>query len=200
MTATALLLHCAETPVGVFFPAGLPLMFLFSLLPVCLSQFPGQYSPVFCVSQFRSFLFLPSRFLSHGFPLFSVVFSIFSAFSFLFLSGLLHSDGIYRGRGSGNDPAPSHRYAWGAKPPLHLVTAPAETSNRDVACRTRPLCLLIMRSCRWRLVLALKHVGGRDKGKKTKLFFLCCTPRGRRRRNSAASKRHRFVPFFFSNA
>jgi len=87
----------------------------------------------------------------------------------------LHSDGIYRGRGSWNDPAPSHRCAWGGKPPLYLVTAPAETSNGDVACRTRPLCLLIMRSCRWRPVLALKHVGGRDKGKKKKLPFPCCT-------------------------
>jgi hypothetical protein len=32
-----------------------------------------------------------------------------------------------------------------------------------------------MRSCRWRPVLALKHVGGRDKGKKKKLPFPCCT-------------------------
>jgi hypothetical protein len=109
----------------------------------------------------------------------------------------LHSDGIYRGRGSWNDPAPSHRCAWGGKPPLYLVTAPAETSNGDVACRTRPLCLLIMRSCRWRPVLALKHVGGRDKGKKKKLPFPCCTSRGRRRRNIAASKRHRFISLFF---
>ena len=169
--------------------------------PSASLSFPVDIPLFFCVSQFRSFLSLPSRFLSHGPPLFR---RLLSFLYFFFLSfpplGLLHLDGIYRGRGSGNDPAPSHRCAWGAKPPFHLVTAPAETSNGDVACRTRPLCLLIMRSCRWRPVLALKHVGGRDKGKKTKLFFLCCTPRGRRRRNSAASKRHRFIFFFFFNA
>jgi len=174
VTAAALLLHGAVTPVGVSFPAGLSLLFFFSLLPVCLSQFPSRYSPVFCVSQFRSFLSLPSRFLSLGFPPFSAVFSFLCLFPFP-PPFFLHSDGIYRGRGSWNDPAPSHRCAWGGKPPLYLVTAPAETSNGDVACRTRPLCLLIMRSCRWRPVLALKHVGGRDKGKKKKLPFPCCT-------------------------
>jgi len=138
--------------------------------------------------------------LSFGFSPLLLPFSLFSLpFSFLFLPPFffLHSDGIYRGRGSWKDPAPSHRCAWGGKPPLYLVTAPAETSNGDVACRTRPLCLLVMRSCRWRPVLALKHVGGRDKGKKIKLPFPCCTSRGRRRRNSVASKRHRFI-FFFS--
>ena len=174
-------------------------MFFFSLLPICLSQFPSRYSPVFlCFSVSVVSLSTQSVSLSRSPPFLPS--SLFSLLFFFFLFpplGLLHSDGIYRGRGSGNDPAPSHRCAWGAKPPFHLVTTPAETSNGDVACRTRPLCLLIMRSCRWRPVLALKHVGGRDKGKKTKLFFLCCTPKGRRRRNSAASKRHRFIFFFF---
>jgi hypothetical protein len=48
----------------------------------------------------------------------------------------------------------------------------------------------------WRLIFALKHVGGRDKGKKTKLLFPCCTSKGRRRRNSATSKQHHFIFFF----
>jgi len=167
--------------VSLNFPADIPLFFLcFSVSVVSLSTQSVSLSP------FPPF-FLPSSLFSRP----------FSFFSFFFL--LLHSDGIYRGRGSWNDPAPSHRCAWGGKPPLYLVTAPAATSNGDVACRTRPLCILIMRSCRWRPVLALKHVGGRDKGKKTKLPFPCCTSRGRRRRNSAASKRHRFISFFFQH-
>jgi len=201
VTAVALLLHCAETPVSVSFPAGLSLLFFFSLRPVCLSQFPSRYSPVFFVFlSFGRFSLYPVGFSLSVSPPFPAVFSLFSAFFLFFLFFLLlHSDGIYRGRGSWNDPAPSHRCAWGGKPPLYLVTAPTATSNGDVACRTRPLCLLIIRSYRWRPVLALKHVGGRDKGKKTKLPFPCCTSRGRRRRNSAASKRHRFISFFFQH-
>ena len=50
VTTTALLFHCAETPVGVFFPAGLSLLFLFFLLPVCLSQFPSRYPLFLCFS------------------------------------------------------------------------------------------------------------------------------------------------------
>ena len=56
--------------------------------------------PFFCVSQFRSFLSLHSRFLSLGFPPFFCCFSC----SFSLCSG-----GIYRGGGRGVDPASSHR-------------------------------------------------------------------------------------------
>jgi len=61
------------------------------------------------------------------------------------------------------------------RPPLHLVTAPGETSNGGVACRTWPLCFLIIRRCGWRPVLALtEHVGegerGRNREKKYKNF------------------------------
>ena len=45
-----LLLHCAETPVSVFFPVGLSLMFFFFLLLVYLSQFPSQYPLFLCFS------------------------------------------------------------------------------------------------------------------------------------------------------
>jgi len=100
-------LHCAETPVGVSFPAGLSLLFFFSLLPVCLSQFPSRYSPVFFLCFSVSVVSLSTQLVSLSrFP------SPFSAlFSFLLASHsfpLLRVT-IYRGRGSGVDPAPSHR-------------------------------------------------------------------------------------------
>jgi len=147
--------------------------------------------PCFCVSQFRSFLSLHSQFLSLSFPPFLLFFSSFLLFS------LLRSGGIYRGRGSRVDPTPSHRR------PCMGCTSPALPRRRQWWPMEASLvghgCSGISSWDGWCLTLALKHVGGRDKGKKIKLFFPCCTSRGGRRRNNTALKRHRFV-LFFSNA
>jgi len=130
VTAAALLLHGAVTPVGVSFPAGLSLLFFFSLLPVCLSQFPSRYSPFFCVSQFRSSLSLPSRFLSLSFPplSFSKQKYFQLSLSFLSLSSPFMSctPSVFIGRGREGHPAlPSHGRAWWQHGGGYYTAAPA---------------------------------------------------------------------------
>jgi hypothetical protein len=71
-------------------------------------------------------------FLSFGLPFFF----LFSPFTF--------RDSIYKGRGSGIDPAPSHHCAWGAQFSCSVV-APREVANGGVACKAQLLCFLIMR-------------------------------------------------------
>jgi len=100
VTAAALLLHCAETPVGVSFPAGFSFLSFFFLLPDCLSRFSCRY-PWF----FGSSVSVVPLSLSIGFSLFrflSPFAAVLSFLSFFFpLSSLLHSDGIYRAGGAG---------------------------------------------------------------------------------------------------
>jgi len=147
--------------------------------------------PGFWFVLFRSFLSQHCRFLS-----LSVSLTVFYHFFLSFLSSSFRVT-IYRGRGSGVDPSPSHcRPCMGRTSPalpLSWQRWPMEASLAGHGCSG------ISSWDGWPLILALKHVGGRDKGKKTKLLFPCCTSRGRRRRrrrNSAASKQHHFVFFF----
>jgi len=145
--------RCVEIPISVLFPRRFILYILFLPSPRLSLSVSLSISPVFFVSQFRSFLFLHSRFLSLSFPPFSIVF--LPPFP-------LRSGGIYRGRGSGVDPAPSHHR-------VHMVhvatsaTASTVVANGGVAYGARLLGHLIMR---W----VAEHVGrrGRDKEKKTK--------------------------------
>jgi len=157
-TSNSEALHCAETPVGVSFPAGLSLLFFFSLLPVCLSQFPSRYSPVFFLCFSVSFVSLSTQLVSISrFP------SPFSAlFSFLLASPFpLLRVTIYRGRGSGVDPAPSHRCPCMGRTspalPRRWQRWPMEASLAGYGCSG------ISSWDGWRLTSALRHVGGRDK-------------------------------------
>ena len=85
----------------LFFLSPRYLLFLSSVSPLL---FPFLSRKPFCFSLSVSPFFLKNdRTLSLGLPFFFLPF-----FSFPPLS-LLHSGGIYRGRGSGVDPAPSHR-------------------------------------------------------------------------------------------
>jgi len=102
VTAAALLLHCAETPVGVSFPTGFSFLSFFFLLPNCISRFPCRYPRFFgfSVSVVPLSLSLSrSVSLSFGFSPRLLLFSLSSS-SFRVT--------IYRGRGSGVDLAPSH--------------------------------------------------------------------------------------------
>jgi len=97
VTAAALLLHCAETPVGISFPAGFSFLSFFFLLPDCLSRFPCRYPRFF------------------GFSVSVVPLSLSLSVSLPVCCRSLPSSSsfrvtIYRGRGSGVDLAPSHRY------------------------------------------------------------------------------------------
>jgi len=92
MTAAVLPLRDVETPVCVFSP--LPVCFfcpLFFLLPVCLSRSPCQYP----------YCFGPFSLNTIGLSL--------SRSPFLFSAVFFPRVTIYRGRGSGVDPAPSNR-------------------------------------------------------------------------------------------
>ena len=62
---------------------------------------------------------------------------------------------IFIGAGGARSTLPCPIISWGVRPSLHLFTTPGVTSNGGVACRTRPLCFLIMKRCGWRPVLAL---------------------------------------------
>jgi len=127
VTAAALLLHGAVIPVGVSFPAGLSLLFFFSLLPVCLSQFPSRYSPVFlCFSvsvvslstQSVSLSRFPSSFFKNTSSSPSL-----SSFSFSFLSC---TPSVFIGRGSKGHPAlPSHGRVWWQHGGGYCTAAPA---------------------------------------------------------------------------
>ena len=110
MTAATLLLHCAETPVGVSFPAGLSLLFFFFLLPVCLSQFPSRYPMFLCFSVSVVSLSTQSVSLSQ-FPPFSAVFLLFSSF-FLFCVRVVF---IEVGGVGLILPHPIAAHAWGAR-------------------------------------------------------------------------------------
>jgi len=105
VTATTLLLHCAETPVGVFFPAGLSLLFFFFLLLVCLSQFPSRYPLFLCFSVSIISLSTQSVSLSR-FPPFFLSFSSSSRVLAL---------GVFIGqKGAGASLLPPYSSAWGA--------------------------------------------------------------------------------------
>jgi len=177
--------RCVEIPIGVLFPRRFILSILFLPSPRLSLSVSLSISSAF-------------SFLSFGrFSLYAVSFSLsvppfFCPFSPFFPLLFTFRDSIYKGRGSGVDPAPSHRRVHVA----HVATStttPAVVANGGVACGARLLRNIIMR---W----VAEHVGrkGRDKEKKTKkCLFPCCMSGGRRRRNSAASKQHRFVSFFF---
>ena len=100
----------AETPVGVSFPAGFSFLSFFFLLPDCLSRFTCRYPRFFgfsvsVVPLSLSVGFSLFRFLS---PFAAVLPSFLCLFPFPPLSSSFRVI-IYRGRGSGVDPAPSHR-------------------------------------------------------------------------------------------
>jgi len=179
--------RCVEIPIGVLFPRRFYPFYPFSSFSPTVSLSLRVDIPGF-------FWFLLSRSVSLSLGWFL---SPFAAVFFLFFF-LLRSGGIYRGRGSGVDPASSHRC------PCMGRTSPAPLRRR----------------LRWPMVASLaRHDfsafsswGGASgvrfwlyrargeeepRGRKRNFFFPCCTSRGRRRRNSAASKRHRFVPPFF---
>ena len=122
-----------------------------------LKKNPFFYSPSPC---FRSLFF--TRFSPRK-KILCLPFSVFlPPFSSIFGQYL-------QGQGERDQPCLIPSFAWGVRPPLHLVTTPSVTSNRGVACRTRPLCFLIMRRSGRRPVLALtEHVGRERERKKTR--------------------------------
>jgi len=156
MTATVLLLHGVGIP-GHSGSLLLSFFLPFLHLPLSVSLSISLVFGFYCFGSFS--LNTVSFSLSVSLPVFCRSFLPPPPIS------LLRSGDIYRGRGSGVDPAPSHRC------PCMGCTSPALPRRRQ---RWPMEALLAGHGCSgisswdgWRLTSALKHVEGREKGKKT---------------------------------
>jgi hypothetical protein len=146
---------CRDTDRCPLSPPVLSFLSFFFLLPDCLSQSPCRYPRFFLVST-----------VSVGFSLSRLV-SLPVCCRFFSLFFLLRSGGIYRGRGSGVDPASSHRCPCMGRMSLALPRRrqkwPMEVSLTGHGFSGTTSW------GGWRLVLALtEHVGGRERKKQTK--------------------------------
>jgi hypothetical protein len=155
MTTAVLPLRGVETPVCVFSPLPVCSFYpFFFLLPVCRSRSPCRYP--YCFGPFS--LNTVGLSLSRSPFLFSAIFfSSFSSFRVV----------IYWGRGSGVDPASSHRCPCMGRMSLALPRRrqkwPMEVSLTGHGFSGTTSW------GGWRLVLALtEHVGGRERKKQTK--------------------------------